>query len=112
MCLFILGSGSWKHCKESFLFSLVNPSSDKPTLLPLKGTKNQNGILCDSGCGPIFGDGGDLFIASGANANSDSYSNLGKSYQCPPEANGETFLAGQRCFVITELEVFAFQAIG
>ena len=107
-----LGSSSWKYCKESFLFSLVNPSGAKPTLLPLKSTKNQNGILCDSGYGPTFGGGRDLFISSRANANSESFSNLGVSYECPPDANCETFLAGQRNFVVTELEVFVFQTIG
>ena len=59
-----------------------------------------------------FGAGFDLFIASGANANSESCSNLGQSYDGPPDANCETFLAGQRNFVVTELEVFVFQAIG
>lgn len=110
--LFILGSCSWKHGKESFLFSLLNPSGAGPTLLPLKGSKNQNGIFCKSSYGPTFGAGFDLFIANGANANSESYSNLGQSYDGPPDANCETFLAGQRNFVVTELEVFVFQAIG
>ena len=77
--LFILGYCSWKRCKESFLFSLLNPSGTGPTLLPLKGTKNQNGIFYKSSYGPTFGAGYDLFIASGANANSESYSNLGQS---------------------------------
>ena len=104
----ISGSSGWKYCKKSFLFSLVNPSGAGPTLLPLKGTANQNGIYCSSGSGPTFGAGYDLYIADRANANSESFSNLGNSYQCPPEAECETFLAGQKHFVITELEVFVF----
>ena len=52
--LFILGSCSCKHCKESFLFSLVNPSGAWPTLLPLKGTKNQNGFFYKSSYGPTL----------------------------------------------------------
>ena len=35
----ILGSGSYKYCAESFLFSLVNLSGTEPTKMPLKGTK-------------------------------------------------------------------------
>ena len=90
----ISGSSGWKYCKKSFLiFSLVNPSGAGPTLLPLKGTANQNGILCSSGSGPTFGAGYDLYIADRANVNSQSFSNLGNSYQCPPEAECETFLA-------------------
>ena len=73
----ILGSGSYKYCVESFLFSLVNPSGAEPTKMPLKGTANHNRIQRSSGYGPTFGGGHDLYIANGANANSSSYSNLG-----------------------------------
>ena len=66
-------------------------------------------MYCSSGSGPTFGAGyNDLYIADRANANSKSCSNLGNSYQGPPEAESETFLAGQKYFVITELEVFVF----
>ena len=106
--LFISGSGGCKYCKTSFLFSLVNPSGAGPTLLPLKGIANKNGIYCSSGTGPSFGAGYDLYIANRANANSESCSNLGNSYECPPDADCETFLAGQKYFVVTELEVFVF----
>ena len=106
----ILGSGSYKYCAESFLFSLVNPSGTEPTKIPLKGTNNQNGIYCDSGYGPSFGGNHDLHIANGANANSSSYSNLGYTYQCPANANSSSFLAGQRNFCVNEMEVFVFKA--
>ena len=106
--LFISGSGGCKYCKTSFLFSLVNPSGARPTLLPLKGAANKNGICCSKSIGPSFGGGPDLCIANGANANSESCSHLGNSYECPPDADCNTFLAGQNYFVVTELEVFAF----
>ena len=79
--------------------------------MPLSGTNNQNGIYCNSSYGPIFGGGHDLLIASGANANSNSSSNLGGSYECPPHANS-SLLVGQTNFTVSELEVFVFQATG
>ena len=100
----------WTRCTESFLFSLVNPSAAGPTKLPLKGTSNQDGIYCGSGCGPLFGGGHDLNIANGANANSSSYSNLGNTYQCPANVDSSSFLAGQQNFRVSELEVFVFKA--
>ena len=102
-------SGAYKHCTESFLFSLVNPTGAGPTKLPLKGTSNQNGIFCNSAYGPTFGGNHDLHIANVANTNSNSYSNLNNTYQSPPHATTTTFLAGNQKFVVNELEVFAFR---
>ena len=94
---------------ESFLFSLVNPSGDTPTKLPLKGTENQYGIYCDGSYGPTFGGGNDLRISNTANENTDSYSELDNTYECPPHATNTTFLVGNRNFPVNELEVFVFQ---
>ena len=104
-----LGSDDYKHCVESFLFSLVNQSGTGPTKMPLKGNNNQSGICCYNRYGPTFGGGHDLYIASGANANSSSYSNLGNTYQCPTNANS-SFLVGERDFSVNEIEVFVFKA--
>ena len=76
--------------------------------MPLKGNSNQYGICCHSGYGPTFGGGYDLYIASGANANSSSYSNLGHTYQCPTNGNS-SFFVGQRDFSVNEMEVFVFK---
>ena len=105
----LLGSGTYKHCTESFLFSLVNPTGAGPTKLPLRGTSNQNGIYCNSGYGPAFGGGHDLCIANVANTNSNSYSNLNTTYESPPHVTPTTFLAGNKNFVVNEVEVFAFR---
>ena len=105
-----LGSNDYKHCAESFLFSLVNPSGTRPTKIPLKGNNNQYGICCNGGYGPTFGGNHDLHIANGANANSRSQSNLGNTYHCPANANPSSFLAGQTNFSVNELEVFVFKA--
>lgn len=102
-----VGAREYRHCTESFLFSLVNPTGagHGPTKLPIKSSTNQYGIYCDVGYGPTFGNN-DLRIASKANVNSESYSDLGKSDECPSDVNCETFLAGQKYFVVNELEVF------
>ena len=94
---------------EAFLFSLANPSGDTPTKLPLKGTTNQYGIYCNGSHGPTFGAGDDLRISNSANENTDSYSQLDNTYECPPHATNTTFLAGTRNFTVNELEVFVFQ---
>ena len=89
----------------------MNASGATPTKMPLNGTSNQHGIYYNSGYGPSFGAGHDLHIANGANANSSSYSILGHSYQCPANANSSSFLAGQKNFSVTEVEVFVFKDI-
>lgn len=94
---------------ESFLFSLVNPLGDKPTKLPLNGTSNHKGIHCDGSEGPIFGEGHDLKIGNNANVNTDSYTQLAGTYECPPHASSTTFLVGDENFTVDELEVFVFQ---
>ena len=107
--LVISGVNSYKSCTESFLFSLVNPSGTAPTKLSLKGTSNQNGIYCHNGYGPTFGGGHDLYITSDANANSNSGSTLGHTFESPPHITPSTFFAGKPKFVVNELEVFIFQ---
>ena len=106
----ISGTSGWTNCTESFLFSLVNPSGAKPTKMPLRGTNNENGIFCHSGYGPTVGGGHDLYIASGANTNSSSKSYIGNTYQCPANADSSPFIAGQKHFRVSELEVFVFKA--
>ena len=108
--LVISGSTGYTNCTESFIFSLVNPSGAGPTKLPLKGTSNGNGIYCNSGYGPTFGGNHDLYISSEAHANSNSYSNVNHTYQCPPGGAATTFLTGNSNFVANELEVFVCQA--
>ena len=77
--------------------------------MPLAGNDNQYGIYCDSSYGPTFGASHDLYIAAGANANRNSYSILGNTYQCPANGNS-SFLVGRRNFSVNEVEVFVFKA--
>ena len=94
---------------DSFLFSLVNPSGATQTKLPLKGTANNYGIYCNSSYGPTFGGGHDLKIGNDGNTNTDSYSQLDHTYECPPHAANTTFLVGSKNFTVDEVEVFVFQ---
>ena len=94
--------------KNSFLFSLVNPSSLPPTKMPLMAGQESYAIYCNSGYGPTFGGGHDLNIASTPHSNNCSTS-LNRTYQCPAGQNGTTFLTGNPYFTVSEMEVFGFQ---
>ena len=108
MFVFSLGSG-YKHCMESFIFSLVNPSGGEPTKLLLKGTLKQHGIYCNSEYEPTFGGGHDFTIRDGANVNTDSYSALNHIYVCSPRDTNTAFVAGNKYVAVNELEVYVFQ---
>ncbi|KAL9951571.1 hypothetical protein ACROYT_G044255 [Oculina patagonica] len=98
----------WKRAPDSFLFSLVNPSGLPPTKMPLIAGEERHAIWCNSGYGPVFGIGHDVVIASAPNSNNCSV-NLNNSYQCPTGQNATTFLAGNRKFLVSEMEVFGFE---
>ena len=78
--------------------------------MKLSGNNNQYGIYCDSLYGPTFGGGHDLHICSNSIGNNNSYSSLGHTYECPPNVNGHTFLAGINKFYVNEVEVFVCQS--
>ena len=99
------GQDEWLQCSQAFLFSMVNPSGLGPIKLSLKTGNEQYGIYCNSSYGPSFGGGHDLHIYGDANTNTNSYSHLGSSYQCPP-GQQNTFFTGGRNFTVTDYEVF------
>ena len=76
--------------------------------MPLIAGKEGNSIFCRPDYGPIFGWGHDLVIVSEGNSN-DCWSGLNNSYQCPAGQNGTTFLTGNKCFTVSEMEVFAIK---
>ena len=102
------GTGGLKRAQNAFLFSLVNPGGLPPTKIPLILGQEGHAINCGSSCGPVFGDGTDLYIASVPNSNNCSV-NLNSTYQCPAGQNEKTFLTGNQYFTISELEVFGFE---
>ena len=102
-----------QYTSSAFLFSLVN----KPGWGPVKLTKEGYRYLWSystyscSSYGPTFGGGHDIFIASYASSNTNSYSNLGHTYS-PPSGHSysssftRSFLAGSYTFQPDEVEVF------
>ncbi|XP_026325091.1 uncharacterized protein LOC113234069 isoform X2 [Hyposmocoma kahamanoa] len=81
------GAGGYLPAERAFLFALPEP--------PLK----------PANCGPIFGAGADLLLASNCNANSDSYSNL-HSYG---ESGAPASLVHDYNFTVRDYEVFTYK---
>ena len=102
---FYLGSGSWKTAQNSFLYSLVNPSGLSPTKMPLKSGQEGSAMYCNSGYGPTYGAGHDLYIFNAPNSNNCS-TYLNNTYQCPLGQNNYTFLTGSQTFRVSEMEVY------
>ena len=95
------------HDKEAFIFSLIN---DKKKPIKIKNSDSEFAVRYLSNAGPVFGRGLDLALLHLIHSSYSSYSYLGASYKHPdfspgfPDAN--SFLAGAKYFVVTEIEVF------
>jgi hypothetical protein len=99
-------SDVWVASSSAFLFSLVRPSSSVAMKLPLNGTNNQYAMRCDSLYGPKFGNY-DIEVHESANTNSNSYTNLGRSYKLPDGIeDGRTFFTGTCSFQASEVKVY------
>jgi hypothetical protein len=99
-------SDNYKTEPGAFLFSLINSQK-----VPYRFNCIQNdyNIRCNPNYGPTFGYGFDLYIATDANSNTNSYAKLGTSYQLPAGydlSSASSFLAGSKQFQINEIEVF------
>ena len=105
-----VSSCQYRYDSQAFLFSLVN----KPGLAPVKlpAYRNYGTALYDcSSYGPTFGGGHDVYIASYASSNTDSYTYLGHTYSPPSgysygSTSTYTFLAGTYTFTPDEVETF------
>lgn len=100
-------SGSYVASADAFLFALHVAAGTPPMKLPLRGASDANAILCQSNIGPTFGSGHDLLVASGANSNTSSSSNLGRSFVLPAGQSATAFFTGGQHFQAAEVEVFA-----
>jgi len=92
---------------NAFIFSL----RDKEGLAPFKSMvkKPTYAIYRNSGQGPTFGHGNDIYIANNANSNTNSYTDFGQfnDYSVPSGVQDQfTILAGTRYFSPDEVEVF------
>ena len=110
---FLLGGCGYRYDSAAFLFSLVNKPGWQPLKLDQTGQYSQGrqSIYSCSIYGPTFGGGLDVFIASNASSNTNSYTNLGSTYSSPSgysrgSSFTKSFLAGSYQFQPDEVEVF------
>ncbi len=96
---------SYVSSYEAFLFSLKCHASSVPTKMKLRSGQNSHAMYCHSSYGPLFGSGHDLQVNGGQYSMKNGSSSLGNTYELPSASNN-TFLAGNRSFQITEVEVF------
>jgi hypothetical protein len=94
---------------KTFLFSLVGAKGQQPTLCPTISGKGNSTYGCST-YGPTWGGGHDLYLVSGCDKSSGSYSNLGYSFSAPGLTYNtqpcKDFLAGSYNFMVTEIEVY------
>lgn len=94
--------GHYIPSEKAFLFTLCNSQGQAPTKFDI--IKKPFAICYHPECGPIFGAGADLLIASHCNTNMDSYSNLPHSYN--GENASSSLLMGEYNFAVQDYEVF------
>jgi len=99
------GGVGYKSSTESFLFSLKDHAGVGPVKMPIKSDQTDYAVYHHSNNGLFFGNI-DLCVASNANADPSSYSNVGNTYQLPSNTNDPHFLAGSHNFTVSEYEVF------
>ena len=101
-------SNQWKSDPNTFIFSLTN-KENKPC--KMKTTDVDKSIYCSQRYGPTFGGGFDIFIENNANVSTQSFSNLGWTYEHPLYScktnEAQSFLAGSYKFQLDEVEVYA-----
>jgi len=94
---------------KTFLFSLVGAKGFQPTLIPSMTGKGNSTYGCST-YGPTWGGGHDLYLVSGCDKSTGSYSNLGYSFQLTGQTYNTTtiknFLAGSYNFTVSEIEVY------
>ncbi|XP_065837366.1 uncharacterized protein [Oscarella lobularis] len=102
--------GAYIESTDAFLFAFV---SNGLGTTPFRGRVFQNAgnaMYDNSGYGPTFGGGFDLYIASDSNSNTNSYMNWGNTYELPDGythgGSGQTWICGYN-FQTIEIEVFA-----
>jgi len=94
-------AGSWSNSAKTWIFSLKNPHNF-PSKLNCQNPPYA--MLNSPNNGPTFGNN-DLQISQNCSVN-PSTSQIGHSYTPPNMYNGQTFLTGQRNFLVSEIEVF------
>jgi len=96
-------TNNYCNAPGSFLFTLINPFGDPPTLFSCKSLAHS--IYCNTGYGPSFGSGHDLHISNSSRSVNNNYCNLNNSYNDTLGRGANTF-TGARNFTVTDYEVF------
>jgi len=100
------GSG-YKGDMKAFLFSIVNARN---TPCKLVSTNTTYSISCQSGNGPCFGGGHNIYIAGQMTSNSN-YCNVHESYRMETSSvlYTQDLFAGSYNFTVEDIEVFSFK---
>jgi hypothetical protein len=106
-------SATYSYDVNAFIFSLRRSGNLNKERFNV--TRPDFGIFSFYSFGPSFGTGSyfDLYVSDGSDANLNSYSNLGYSYQLPKNKNmttgsveAQSYLAGTYTWKTTEIEVY------
>jgi hypothetical protein len=88
---------------KSFAFTLKNPQNVPARRFALKAERKDEAIWCVSERGPHFND---ISVSDNCNANTNSWTELGRSYTNDTGLDGQTFFTGSEHFQGKEIEVF------
>lgn len=95
----------FRNSTKAFIFSLSNSEGLKPFKVMVRNPSHA--IYTAPDYGPTFGQGHDIYIASNANSNANSYTKLGVGYFVPDGVrNKNTILGGNFRIALDEVEVF------
>ncbi|CAF1263987.1 unnamed protein product [Rotaria magnacalcarata] len=96
---------SYKSDTTAFLFTLTNSHSIPPTKYLIDSSKAVYTVNHNSGYGPTFGGGHDIYLTNASNANNSSYTNFPYTYLDTTGKGNDTF-TGARNFTASDIEVF------
>jgi hypothetical protein len=93
--------------QKSFVFTLKNPHNIPARRFALKAERKPRAIWCDSKWGPWFGGAPcDMAVKDNCNADTRSFTSLGRSYTNDTGLDGEVVFTGSWNFQVKEIEVF------
>jgi hypothetical protein len=94
--------------QKSFLFTVKNPRGSEGRKFVM--ASSANAIYCNSGYGPTFGGGHDIYVANGCNGNASGYTSLGNSFTNDTGIHCQQVFTGEYNFTVKEIEVFAIDS--
>jgi len=107
------GTGSYVPNADAWLFSLINKHKKPVKLEPSQSSSN---IYLNSGYGPTWGGGHDLYVCSSMQSNSNycnpnTYRKFSKGFENLGIVYDNTLLAGSYNFTVEEIEIFQVIAL-